>query len=138
MADNIVLDLTGQIAWRQGVDLACELLDEASWDADEKILRDEFRDGRAQDNVLYRYLLRLRKAGDPRVDAAFAAVLTDFIASVLDGTIPDSSSLKREARKPVAQRALEVTHIAGERRAGGAVVSAQLPLMVCATHEAGA
>lgn len=95
-------DLSNLRTWRQGADLALELLEEADLGAMALNRRDR-DDGRPhQDNLLLRYLLRLRRVDDARVEAAFCAVLTDFIASCRDGGVPDVSLLRRLSRKPVA------------------------------------
>lgn len=66
-------------AWRRGVDLALCLFDEAD-NLDEMALDDDCRSGRRQNNVVLSYLRRLRQINDAGVEAAFAAVLTDFVA----------------------------------------------------------
>jgi hypothetical protein len=92
-------------AWQRGSALAIEMLDEA--DLDEMALTDDCRDGRPQDNLLYRYLLRLRhEANDaPQVERAFCSVLTDYIATACDGSVWDIAGIERCAREdgPAAQ-----------------------------------
>src|SRR5712664_3986924 len=50
----------------------------------------------AQDNLLYRYLLRLRQeaGGDPQVEMAFCSVLTDYIATACDGSVWDIDGIE--------------------------------------------
>src|SRR5688572_12756780 len=88
-------------AWRQGVQLAIEMI-EACDDSDEMVLNSDCRNGRPQRNVVAGYLTTLCQLGDPRVTAAFGAVLTDYIASGEDGGVPDLAFLERLARQPVA------------------------------------
>jgi hypothetical protein len=91
-------------AWQRGSALAVEMLGET--DMDEMTLTDQWRDGRPQNNLLYRYLLRLREIGDAQIDMAFCSVVTEFLASAADGSFWDVEDIEREVRKvgPVAQR----------------------------------
>ena len=93
-------------AWERGSALAIECLDDMS-DLDRACMCDEGRDGAPQDNVLYRYLLRLRREADddPQVEQAFCSVLTDYIASAVCGSTWDVESIEGQAREsgPVAQ-----------------------------------
>jgi hypothetical protein len=90
-------------AWARGSALAVEML--AETDMDEMTLTDKFRDGRPQNNLLYRYLLRLREIGDAQIEAAFCSVITEYVASARDGSLVDIEWLADEVRKtgPVAQ-----------------------------------
>lgn len=54
-------------------------------------LEPEYRQGRAFDNVLLRYLDRCRGNGD--VMAGFTAILTGYISCTAAGTVPDISYL---------------------------------------------
>jgi hypothetical protein len=85
-------------AWTRGSALAIELLDEM--DLDKVCMCDESRDGGPQDNILYRYLQRLRReaSDDPQVEQAFCSVLSDYIASAPEGTW-DVDAIERAARK---------------------------------------
>ena len=89
-------------AWRRGVDLALDLLNEASWHTDEHVLDPSARNGRPQDNIVARYLREVREAADPRVELAFGAVLSDFISSSVDGAVPGTELLEGLARWPIA------------------------------------
>jgi hypothetical protein len=94
-------------AWARGSALAIKCLDDSS-DLDKVCMCDEGRDGGPQDNVLYRYLLRLRlEAGDdPDVERAFCSVLTDMLASAVGGCGTwDIGDIEVQARAsgPVAQ-----------------------------------
>ena len=93
-------------AWARGSALAIELLDEI--DLDNVCMCDESRDGGPQDNILYRYLQRLRRgeaADDPQAELAFCSVLSDYIGSAEDGGTWDVDAIERASRKygPVLQ-----------------------------------
>ena len=90
-------------AWRQGADLAIELLEEASENAEACMLDGEGRSTAVpQHNFVGRYLRTVREIGDTRIEAAFGAVLSDYIASCQDGGVPDVKLLRRLSRRPVA------------------------------------
>jgi hypothetical protein len=88
-------------AWRLGVDLALELIGVS--DADCMSLDSDARDGGPQDNAVWRFLCKAREADDAQVERAFCAVLSDYIASARDGTVPDVEFLEKLVRRPVAQ-----------------------------------
>lgn len=88
------------VAWRQGVQLAIDML-EAADDLDEMSLSDRNRGGRPQKNVVATFLQRLRAINDRRVEAAFGAVLSDYIAGAEDGGVPDLALLHRLAQWPI-------------------------------------
>jgi hypothetical protein len=94
--------LTDGAAWRKGVQLlvdmmnACDNLDEMSFDSD-------CREGRPQINVGAWYLRKFRENYDPRVELAFGAALTELVASIVAGSVPDSRWIQRQAgRWPIA------------------------------------
>jgi hypothetical protein len=90
-------NLTDFRAWRVGADLALKLLEGA--DSDTMCLDVD----PPQHNLMLRYLLSLREIDDARVDAAFCAVLTDYIASTEHaGVVPGVSFLRQLSRKPIA------------------------------------
>jgi len=66
--------------------LAVDMLDEA--DLGEDALETDARDGRPQDNPLYRYLLCVRELGE-EVEKAFCSSLTEYISTAADGCIWD-------------------------------------------------
>lgn len=78
-----------------GRQLAVDLLRElrAAWE-DESWLIDE-RTGAQRDNVVLRYLAVLRTQGSPSAEAGFAAVLTDFMGSAVNGGVPDPDLYER-------------------------------------------
>jgi hypothetical protein len=92
-------------AWARGSALAIELLEECD-DLDRVCMCDEGRGGAAQDNVLYRYLLRLRReaSDDPQVEMAFCSVLSDYIGAAPEGAW-DVDAIEKYVREsgPVRQ-----------------------------------
>lgn len=94
--------LSGRQAWRKGADLALELLENAANALDEMALDDDRRDGRPQHNIMLNYLRRIRVLNDPRIDAAFCAVLTDYIAGGESGGTPDVNFLRKLSQRPIA------------------------------------
>jgi hypothetical protein len=102
-ADGLVVSPFEEIsaeAWARGSALAIELLEEM--DLDRVCMCDEVRDGAPQDNIIYRYLQRLRReaAADSQAEQeqAFCSVLSDYIASAPEGTW-DVDAIERHARK---------------------------------------
>ena len=87
-------------AWRQGADLAIELLEEIN--IDQVTLEDSVRDGRPQDNAVYRFMCKARQGGEPQL-MAFCAVLSEYVGSAADGSCLDVSFVAKLARRPVAQ-----------------------------------
>jgi hypothetical protein len=89
-------------AWREGVNRAQTLLDEAhEIGLCETGLEPNHRDGRPQKNIVARHLAELRELNDPRVDAAFGAVLSDFIASFVDSYL-EPDEVDKLTRWPIA------------------------------------
>jgi hypothetical protein len=92
-------------SWRNGVRLALDLLDEASdLGLDELAIEDDCRDGRAQNNVMLRYLDKLRALEDRNADAAFCAVLSDYLGTYADSYF-GRANLERMTSEPIASAA---------------------------------
>lgn len=91
MGEKAVINSGQAFTERDGRELAVSLLRELrDTDADLTALEDDYRPaGRAQDNIVLRYLTTLRETENRALEAGFAAVLSDFIASTLNGAIPD-------------------------------------------------
>jgi hypothetical protein len=90
-------------AWREGVELALDMID-ACDDLDEMSLQADCRDGRPQLNACLPFIQRLREIGDERVEAAFASVLTEVLASREEGSFPDTTTLEQWTQWPVPMR----------------------------------
>jgi hypothetical protein len=81
----------------QGVEIAIQMLDEldAPRDGSSITMREQcelencWREGQAHRNVLLEYLTQARAAG-PAVEAAFCAIVGNFVASSVDGSIPNN------------------------------------------------
>lgn len=93
-------------AWRRGTELAIEMFNEADLDEAMSVNADE-REGRAQNNLVFRYLLRLRQVAgeDQHVEMAFCSILTEFIATACGGSCYDVDGIEHLARRvgPVPQ-----------------------------------
>jgi hypothetical protein len=76
---------TDAAAWFVGANLAIEMLElAADLGLSELALEDDCRDGRPQTNVFLTVLTKLRALHCPTSDVAFAAVLSELIASYAD------------------------------------------------------
>jgi hypothetical protein len=102
-SDGLFEEISAE-AWARGAGLALEMFEEG--DIDEMGLEDGGRDGRPQDNLVYRYLQRLRReaAADQQVEVAFCAVLTEAIANQSDGMCHSIDSLEALVRDMGAPR----------------------------------
>ncbi len=92
---------TDAAAWLTGADVAIDLLEEgAELGLSEMALQDECRQGRPQANVFLKHLKRLRALNNSTSDAAFSAVMTEYV-----GLYADSLTMQLfidESRKPIA------------------------------------
>ena len=61
------------------------------------------RGDRPQRNYFLKYLKRLRKANNEEVDRGFAAVLSDFCGSAIDGGVLWPDQYEREEREAAAR-----------------------------------
>ncbi len=77
------------------IDMLLEIRDELG--VDECVLDADARDGRAQSDVLARYLRAVRDAG-ASAEAGFVAVLTDFVGSAFEATPDPEEYERREVR----------------------------------------
>lgn len=85
---------TGQaFTERDGRELAVSMLRELEdVDADLVAIREDERPaGTPQSNVVLRHLAAVRAADCRELEAGFGAVLTDFLASALNGAVPDAT-----------------------------------------------
>ncbi len=84
-------------AWTAGARAALDLLKEAADVGTSAAgLEAEFRKlGESQNNFVLRHLDRVAAFGEPRVTAAFAAVLSDYIATCESGGVPDFHFMER-------------------------------------------
>lgn len=87
---------------RDGRELAVALFHEIeASDCETAAINAEYRDeGKPQDNTVLRYLAVLREANSRELEAGFAAVLTDFVACCLDGSVPDAAYYERFIEDP--------------------------------------
>jgi hypothetical protein len=105
MAGNDDRALSPEAAWRLGADLAIDLVDEAvEIGLEELALHADARDGRPQTNVVLRYLDKLREVNDRRVDAAFGALLSDYLGSYAKSWL-SRQHLQEITRLPIATTA---------------------------------
>lgn len=88
-------------AWRQGADLALDLYYREP--DDEACLEAEYREGRPQNNIVWRSLCKARESGDPQIEKAFCAVLSHFVILAAELTQTDLEEL---TARPVAQAVL--------------------------------
>jgi hypothetical protein len=92
-------DRSDEDCWRIGTELARDML--VGDYLDQMAIEDDCREGRPQTNVVWWYLRRLRELDDDRVDAAFGAVLSDFVGSY-SGSWYSDEDLNRMTAKPIA------------------------------------
>lgn len=104
MSDKILPFPRTSRAWKRGIDLCAEMVDEISeTDGADLTLFPDDRDGRPQRNLVLEYLQRLDKEADALTRVAFAAALTDIFASA-DGAILDANYIREWGATLVAQQ----------------------------------
>jgi len=101
-------------AYKLAITMLAEL--ERSTDLCDACALDEFVRGRGrpQYNIVLRYLEQCR-ASSPASEAAFCAVLSDLVAMIALGVVPDSGSYERALKIPMPVRRL--SEAAKRRRA---------------------
>jgi len=104
MAAEILTFPSDVAAWRRGADLAFSMLfDIEACDFDETALLDpesleKIRGQRPQRNFVAAYLAKSRKL-DPSSELAFAAILTDYIASAMHAGAPCLQNCRETYRR---------------------------------------
>jgi hypothetical protein len=91
-------------AWQQGAELAFAMLRKIeATSLDETGYEPMFRECRPQQNIVAAYMSKLRDLRDTRCELAFAAVLTDYLASSMHAGEPalDVTS-SRYVLRPIA------------------------------------
>jgi hypothetical protein len=87
--------LTDDGAWRRGAELAFSMLRQIKGSSlDETSCGDEDRAG-PQANIVAGYLAKLKNETDPRCELAFAAILTDHIATWMECGEPDLEACRK-------------------------------------------
>ena|SRR5579871_5573509 len=104
MADRILPFPDHITVWRRGAALAFSMLREIeATSLNETAYEDEFRDRRPQLNIVAAYLARLKEETDPRCELAFAAILTDHLASEMHAGEPNLDFCEQKyVRTPIA------------------------------------
>jgi hypothetical protein len=99
-------------AYKLAITMLAEL--ERSTDLCDACALDEMVQGRArpQDNIVLRYLEQCR-ARSPAAEAAFCAVLSDFVADCSEGFVPNSGTYEKalKIRAPAKRASKEVERL---------------------------
>lgn len=104
--------MTDRAAWREGARIAVALIHHAERKdmANCASLEPQWRDGRPQNNFVLAYLREVRQTGDERVEAAFAATLSEFLSTASDGVYMDADGVASVAREHLVTAMQGVRH----------------------------